>query len=84
MMTDACTNVRTNEHTMNDNGYICIPPMNDESQSVSGKLDCGLLVPVYVMVFLGLDCFCFLSFVVPVEPPVGRVDLLPSSFSLVI
>ena len=50
----------------------CIP-MNDESQYVSGKLDCGLFVRFYVMVFLGLDCFCFLSNVVPVEPLAGAL-----------
>ena len=50
----------------------CIP-MNDESQDVSGKLDCGLFVRFYVMVFLGLDCFCFLSIVVPVEPLSGAL-----------
>ena len=63
----------------------CIP-MNDESQAVSGKLDCGLFVCSFLRdgLGLGLDCFCFLSFVVPVESPVGRLDLLPSSFSLVI
>ena len=72
MMTDACMNERSHKHTMNDNGYTCIP-MNDESQHVSGKLDCGLFVPFYVMVFLGLDCFCFLSLVVPVEPLSGAL-----------
>ena len=64
------TNERTDEHTMTTD--TCIP-MNDESQPVSGKLDCGLFVPVYVMVFLGLDCFCFLSLVVRVEPLSGAL-----------
>ena len=76
------TNDHTNEHTMTTD--TCIP-MNDESQDVSGKLDCGLFVRFYVMVFLGLDCFCFLSIVVPVEPLSGALTyslLLP--FSLVI
>ena len=58
--------------------------MNDESQDVSGKLDCGLFVPFYVMVLvLVLDCFCFLSFVVPVEPLSGALTYsLLLSFSL--
>ena len=47
--------------------------MNDESQGVSGKLDCGLFVRFYVMVFLGLAFFCFLSIVVPVEPLSGAL-----------
>ena len=73
---------QTDKHTMTTD--TCIP-MNDESQDVSGKLDCGLFVRFYVMVFLGLDCFCFLSIVVPVEPLSGALTYsLLLSFSLVI
>ena len=70
---------------LNQRTDTCIP-MNDESQYVSGKLDCGLFVRFYVMVFLGLDCFCFLSIVVPVEPLSGALtySLLLLSFFLII
>ena len=48
---------------------------DDESQSVSGKLDCGLFVCSFLRdgLGLGLDCFCFLSIVVPVEPLSGAL-----------
>ena len=75
MMTGACMHIRSHNNGWMDTRI----PMNESSQGVSGKLDSGFFVPLYIVMVLGWRNVTLPGRSLLVAPPVHRAPVLTTS-----